>query len=79
MSNNTEEKPERDAAEPDSDLTMKPGSEDIERTKSRSPDRTAIVVMVAIVSIAAVLILGWAFWRSGSGGAGRVIAGCKRF
>ena len=73
MSNNAEEKPERDATAPDLDLTMKPGSEEIERTNTRRTNRTAIVAIVAIVAIAAVLILGWAFWRSGSSGAGRPV------
>ena len=74
MSNNAEGKPEkRDAAAPDSDLTMKLGSEEIERTNTRRTNRTAIVAIVAIVAIAAVLILGWAFWRSGSSGAGRPV------
>ncbi len=79
MSNNAEGKPEkRDAAAPDSDLTMKLGSEDIELTNTRRTNRTAIVAIVAIVAIAAVLILGWAFWRSGSSGAGRPVPAPRR-
>ena len=70
MSNNAEEKPERDAAAPDSDLTMKPGSEEIERTNTRRTNRTAIVAIVAFLAIAALLILGLVFWRSGSSGGG---------
>lgn len=74
MSNNAEEKPEeRDAEAPDSGVTMKSGSEKIERTDTRRTNRTAIVAIVAVVAIAAVLILGWVFWRSGTSGAGRPV------
>ena len=74
MSNNAEEKPEeRDAEAPDSGVTMKSGSEEIERTNTRRTNRTAIVAIVAVVAIAGVLILGWVFWRSGSSGAGRPV------
>ncbi len=74
MSNNAEEEPEKRAAEAaDSGVTMKSGSEEIDRTNSRRTNRTAILAIVAVVAIAAVLIVGWVFWRPGSSVAGRPV------
>ena len=72
MSNNSEEKPEKpDAATPDPGVTMKSGSEDIAaRSGAVGRNRTAIVAIVAVLAIAAAVILGLVFWRSGSSGGG---------
>ncbi|MBA3515727.1 MAG: efflux RND transporter periplasmic adaptor subunit [Pyrinomonadaceae bacterium] len=75
MSNTTEAKPEeRQPAPPESDTTVKSGSEKaISRSTSRRTNRTAMVAIIAVVGTTAALSLFWLFWRSGSGGAGRPV------
>jgi cobalt-zinc-cadmium efflux system membrane fusion protein len=53
---------------------VKSGSEKVvTRSTARQANRKAIGAIVAVVAITAALILGWVFWRSGPGVAGRPV------